>query len=94
MTATDLADAMVRRGVPFREAHEAVGRAVRLAIKKGSSLDGLDRAGLAEADPRLQVSDLKSVEPKSAVAARKSEGGTARKSVLLQIAAEKRRLGG
>ena len=93
MTAIDLADAMVRRGVPFREAHEAAGRAVRLAIKKGSSLGGLVRAELAKADPRLRVSDLKSVELKSAVAARKSEGGTARKSVLRQIAAEKRRLG-
>ncbi|MBT5947650.1 MAG: argininosuccinate lyase, partial [Nitrospinaceae bacterium] len=38
MTATDLADAMVLRGIPFREAHEAAGRAVRLATEKGVPL--------------------------------------------------------
>jgi len=60
LNATDLADFLVTRGVPFREAHEVAGRAVRYAIEKGKTLEELteeeyrqwtaaDLAGLKEA---------------------------------------------
>jgi len=93
MTATDLADAMVRRGVPFREAHEAAGRAVRLAAGKGVPLAGLTRADLRRADARLDPADLRATGLARAVASRRSEGGASRASVTRQIRAEKRRLG-
>ncbi|MFQ5693715.1 MAG: argininosuccinate lyase, partial [Nitrospinota bacterium] len=93
MTATDLADAMVRRGVPFREAHEAAGRAVRLAARKGVPLASLGKADLRRTDPRLDPSDLKETALRRSVASRRSEGGTSRPSVRRQIARERRRLG-
>ena len=92
MTATDLADAMVRRGVPFREAHEAAGRAVRLALSKGVPLSGLGAADLKKADPRLRPADLKATALARSLASRRSEGGASRASVLRQIRAERRRL--
>ena len=94
MTATDLADAMVRRGVPFREAHEAAGRAVRLASSKGVPLSGLRAADLKKADPRLRPADLKATALARSVASRRSEGGPSRASVLRQIQAERKRLRG
>ncbi len=93
MTATDLADEMVRRGIPFREAHEAAGRAVRLAAEKGVSLADLTGADLKKADGRLRAADLKATGLARSLAARRSEGGASRGSVLRQIKSEKKRLG-
>ncbi len=93
MTATDLADEMVRRGIPFREAHEAAGRAVRLAAGKGVPLADLTEADLKKADGRLLAADLRATELGRSVASRRSEGGASRGSVLRQIRSEKRRLG-
>jgi argininosuccinate lyase len=62
--ATDLAEELVRRGVPFREAHEVVGEVVRLAESKGVDLDGLDPQELADAHPAsTRVADL--LDPRS-----------------------------
>ncbi len=92
MTATDLADEMVRRGIPFREAHEAAGRAVRLAAGKGVPLADLTEADLKKADRRLLAADLRATELGRSVASRRSEGGASRGSVRRQIRSEKRRL--
>ncbi|MDA1000939.1 MAG: argininosuccinate lyase [bacterium] len=93
MTATDLADAMARRGVPFRQAHAAAGRAVRLALEKDVPLGELSAADLKKADSRLKPADLKETDLKRATAGRKSAGGASRQSVLRQIRAERKRLG-
>ncbi|MEE9255663.1 MAG: argininosuccinate lyase [bacterium] len=93
MTATDLADEMVRRGIPFREAHEAAGRAVRLAAGKGVPLADLTEADLKKADGRLLAADLRATELGRSVASRRSGGGASRGSVRRQIRSEKRRLG-
>lgn len=93
MTATDLADAMVRRGIPFRQAHHAAGRAVGVASKKGISLADLTGSDLARADRRLQSTDLRAADLGRALTARTSEGGTSRRSILRQIREEKKRLG-
>jgi len=93
MTATDLADAMVRRGVPFRQAHEAAGRAVRLAARKGVPLGDLAPEDLRRADRRLRSPDLEAAGLERSLASRRSEGGASRGSVLRQIRAERRRLG-
>ena len=52
-TATDLADYLVRKGVPFRDAHEAVARAVRLAVERGCALDALPLADLQRLAPQV-----------------------------------------
>ena len=93
MTATDLADAMVRRGVPFREAHEAAGRAVRIALEKGAALGKLSAEDLKGADSRLDLGDLAETDLTKSLRARSSAGGASRRSVNAQIRAEKKRLG-
>ena len=93
MTATDLADAMVRRGIPFRQAHHAAGRAVGLAAEKGIPLAGLTGADLAKADGRLRPADLRAADLGRALTARTSEGGTSRRGILRQLRGEKKRLG-
>ncbi len=83
--ATDLAEELVRRGVPFREAHEVVGDVVRLAESRGVDLDGLDPDELAEAHPALDpgVADL--LDARAAVDRRDASLGTATSSVRTQL---------
>jgi argininosuccinate lyase len=83
--ATDLAEELVRRGVPFREAHEVVGEVVRLAESRGVDLDGLDPEELAAAHPALtpDVADL--LDPRSAIDRRDGSNGTATASVRRQL---------
>ncbi len=93
MTATDLADEMVLRGIPFREAHEAAGRAVHLAAERGIPLADLTAADLKKADKRLKSADLRATDRGRSLASRRSEGGASRGSVQRQIKLEKKRLG-
>ncbi len=84
MMATDLADYLVNKGVPFREAHAIVGQAVRLAAEKGVSLNELpltdwQALGPFEADVSTVFDPLTSVNRHTAV------GGTALESVKKQL---------
>jgi argininosuccinate lyase len=91
-TATDLADYLVRKGLPFRDAHEAVARAVRAAEERGLDLSGLTIAELRAFSP-LVGEDVKSVlSPEGSVAARRHVGGTAPEAVRAAIASARRRL--
>ena len=76
--ATDLAEWMVRQGVPFREAHEASGACVRIAESRGVDLVELTDEELASVDTRLtpEVRDVLTVQ--GAVASRATRGGTAK----------------
>ncbi|MDK7180149.1 argininosuccinate lyase [Corynebacterium riegelii] len=76
--ATDLAEWMVRQGVPFREAHEASGACVRIAESRGVDLAELTDEELASVDARLtpEVRDVLTVQ--GAVASRATRGGTAK----------------
>ena len=84
MLATDLADYLVERGVPFRQAHAAGGSAVRLAAEKGLSLDQLadeDWRSLGDFGP-----DVHTVfDPEKSVSKRSATGGTAAVAVIAQI---------
>jgi argininosuccinate lyase len=92
-TATDLADHLVRRGVPFRDAHEAVARAVRLAESRGCDLADLALAELRALAPQVgdDVHAVLSIE--GSLAARRHAGGTAPDAVREAIAEARRRLG-
>jgi argininosuccinate lyase len=84
LLATDLADLLVRRGVPFRESHHIVGRVVRLAEERGCALGRLSDEDLCGLDARLGGSrEIWNFE--RSVEQRAAEGGTARSAVLAQI---------
>jgi len=84
-TATDLADYLVRKGLPFRDAHEAVARAVREADKLGKDLPALPLATLKSFSP-LVGDDVHAVlTPEGSVASRKHIGGTAPEAVKAAI---------
>ena len=75
--ATDLAEWMVRQGVPFREAHEASGACVRIAEERGVDLVELTDGDLEGVDKRLKPSVRDVLTIDGAVASRATKGGTA-----------------
>jgi len=83
--ATDVAEWLVRRGVPFRVAHEAAGAAVRAAEARGVGLEDLEDAELAEIHPQLsaQVREVLTVD--GSVNSRDARGGTAPIQVAKQL---------
>jgi argininosuccinate lyase len=85
LVATDLADELVRRGVPFRDAHAAVGRLLRMSDEQGLPVSGLPSAAWAEAHPAFTEPALPDLSPRSSADARTVPGGTGRDSVLDQL---------
>ena len=79
--ATDLAEWMVRQGVPFREAHEASGACVRIAESRGVDLVDLTDEELASVDERLRPEVREVLTVDGAVASRDTRGGTAQPRV-------------
>jgi argininosuccinate lyase len=84
--ATDIAEWLVRQGVPFRSAHEAAGAAVRVAEGRGVGLEELSDDELAAISPELtpQVRDVLTIE--GSVSSRDARGGTAPSQVAGQLA--------
>jgi argininosuccinate lyase len=86
MLATDLADYLVRKGVPFRETHHISGRVVALAEKEGVQMDKLSVKQLQGVDGRFGDDVVEAVfDFEQSVEKRTSKGGTSKKSVLEQI---------
>jgi argininosuccinate lyase len=85
-TATDLADYLVRKGAAFRDAHETVGRVVRLATERGVDLAELSLADLQAFDARIMADIHGVLTPEGSVAARDLLGGTAPQQVQARIA--------
>ncbi|MDE2146962.1 MAG: argininosuccinate lyase [Burkholderiales bacterium] len=92
-TATDLADYLVRKGLPFRDAHEAVARAVKLAIGRGVDLAALPLAELQALQPLIGADVAEVLTLRGSLAARDSLGGTAPAQVRAQIERHRARLG-
>jgi len=85
--ATDIAEALVRKGLPFREAYKATGQLVQMAREQGIDLASLPLAEAKKAHDAFDASVLALVDPRVAVAAKKSAGGTAPERVDEQIGA-------
>ena len=92
LTATDLADHLARAGVPFREAHEVVGRIVRERLGKGGDLAGMTLDELRAYDRRFEPSALEEIAAERSMAARRSPGGTAPERVREALAEARRAL--
>ena len=91
-TATDLADYLVRKAVPFRDAHEAVGRAVRSAGETGRDLSEMTLDELREFSPAIESDVFEVLTLEGSVAARNHVGGTAPAQVRAATARAKARL--
>ena len=89
MTATDLADYLVRKAVPFRDAHEAVGRAVRSAVETGRDLSEMTLDELRAFSPAIESDVFGVLTLEGSVAARNHPGGTAPVQVRAAIARAK-----
>jgi argininosuccinate lyase len=94
LLATDLADYLVRKGVPFREAHEVLGRLVRTAEQSGVSLGELDPEVFRGEHQAFGEDVVEVFDWGRSVDARDGEGGTSGRAVLAQIAEAERRLSG
>ena len=85
LRATDLADALVEAGVPFRESHQLVGRLVREAERTGVALDKVPAAAAKKIHPALATALTQLGTWEDSVEARATRGGSSRKSVEDQI---------
>jgi argininosuccinate lyase len=91
-TATEVADFLVRRGVPFRDAHEATGKVVRRCIERGTDLASLPLVEYRAIDPRFDEGLFETISVEAALAARDLPGGTAPSRVAAAIEEAKARL--
>ncbi|HYH41563.1 MAG TPA: argininosuccinate lyase [Burkholderiales bacterium] len=91
-TATDLADYLVRKGVPFREAHEAVAKAVRHAVERARDLSEIPLAELQQFSKLIENDVFDSLTLEGSLAARSHVGGTAPKTVKAAIAKARKTL--
>ncbi len=85
-TATDVADYCVRKGLPFRQAHEVVGKTVRYCIEMGKDIPELSLAEFREFSPLIDADIYDFVTLEASVNARKATGGTAREAVERELA--------
>jgi len=93
-TATDLADYLVRKGTPFRDAHEVVGKAVALGVEKGCDLSDLSLDELRSFSPQIEEDVYQVLTLEGSVAARDHIGGTAPAQVRAAIQRARQRLNG
>lgn len=91
-TATDLADYLVRKGVPFRDAHEIVGKAVRKALKKECDLADLPLEALQALCERIEEDVYEVLTLEGSVRARNHYGGTAPDQVRQSVQEGRKRL--
>jgi argininosuccinate lyase len=91
--ATDVADYLVARGVPFREAYQLVGGLVKTCLREGVLLRDLPLERWRALHPSFDADIHTAIEPRQVVAARRSEGGTAFGQVEQQLQRLRRQLG-
>ncbi|MBI4665454.1 MAG: argininosuccinate lyase [Nitrospinae bacterium] len=85
MTAVDVADRLVMKGVPFRDAHEIVGRLVRACVEKGVDFGGLDIRELSAIDRRLLGIKPGKITPQNSADGKNTPGGAARRRISARL---------
>ncbi|MDR3364194.1 MAG: argininosuccinate lyase [Clostridiales Family XIII bacterium] len=91
MNATDAADYLVSKGLPFRKAHEIIGKLVAYCVEKGIALEEAELPLLEQIAPEFEEGFFEKIGLKACMDAKASQGGTAEARVLEEIkAAEKR----
>ncbi len=93
LTATEIADYLARKGLPFREAHAVAGRVVQVALARGRQLWELSLHDFEAASPLFEQDVLDAVTVGAAVEAKRVPGGTARYAVTEQLGTARARLG-
>ena len=91
-TATDLADYLVKKGLPFRDAHEVVARAVRAVEEQGCDIGTLPLETLRGFSKLIEADALAILKPEGALAARNHIGGTAPEQVKAAISRAKAKI--
>jgi len=91
--ATDLADYLVRKGVPFRDTHHISGQCVAFSEKTGTPMNEMSFADFQRIDPRFDSDVIACFDYEKSVEMRSAAGGTSRESVEQQIAVLKEMLG-
>ncbi|HEY0824661.1 MAG TPA: argininosuccinate lyase [Ramlibacter sp.] len=92
-TATDLADYLVKKGLPFRDAHETVAHAVKAAVSHNCDLSELPLAVLQQFNPAIEKDVYDALSLRGSLNARNTLGGTAPAQVRAQVARHRTRLG-
>jgi len=92
MNATDAADYLVSKGIPFRDCHEIIGRIVLYCINKGITIEEMTMEEFKSFSPKFEEDIYAKIAVRSCIEAKKSKGSTSFESVkwqLDQISAEK-----
>ncbi|BCU83165.1 argininosuccinate lyase [Polycladomyces abyssicola] len=90
--ATDLADYLVKKGLPFREAHEVVGRLVLYCLEQGKTLTDCELAEFQAVSPLIEADVYEALQLERVVDARNIPGGTGRQAVLDAIGNKKSKI--
>jgi argininosuccinate lyase len=85
MNATDLADYLVKRAMPFRQAHEVSGKVVQRCIGVGKRIEELSLAELRRFSNKIEKDIYKYLSPASVVGRRRALGGTSRSNVVRRL---------
>jgi len=93
LLATDLAEHLVKNGMPFRQAHEVVGKLVADAARKGKRLDALSATDLKKISAQSDVDLSKILDVRRSLAARSAVGAPSPRNVKAQIKSWRERLG-
>jgi len=92
LTATDIADYLAKKGVPFREAHEISGSIVRFAEENGKELEELNYGEIKKFSKQIDIDILEKLSILGSIESRNSYGGTSLKNVKKMITAAKREI--
>ncbi len=92
LNATELADYLVRKGIPFRQAHETVGRVVMRAVEKGCELNDLTLEEFKSFSPLVEDDVFRSLSLEETLATKSQTGGTASERIAEALVTARKRL--
>jgi len=93
LNATELADYLVKKGLPFREAHDTVGRAVLFGLKHDKELNELGLDELRQFSDKIDLDVFEALDLKQTLASKNQTGGTSPERVYEELAAARKKIG-